>query len=240
MTRPAARLITTPRDDDLGLRRITNQTGLSISVLPNGCVFAIEHQHERAGSWSTRCSARRSKAASLACICALMHADRLVAQAVGPGAKVASAPMTTGSFGKARQAACAIGPCSGFTRRQNVWLWRLELVNVREVEMTCDAILVQDVGLAARGFLMNNEAYASQYIDHHVAEHPDLGPVVMSRQNLSQGGRYPWVAHGCLDGAASFATDAMQLFGPAYRDADEVARATICPASGCSTRSRAR
>ena len=44
----------------------------------------------------------------------------------------------------------------------------------------------------------------------------------MSRQNLSQGGRYPWVAHGCVEGAASFATDAMQLFGPAYRDADEV------------------
>ena len=39
----------------------------------------------------------------------------------------------------------------------------------------------------------------------------------MSRQNLKQAGGNPWVAHGCLEGAASFATDAMQLFGPAYR-----------------------
>jgi hypothetical protein len=35
---------TTPRDRDLGLRRINNRAGLSISVLPNGCLFAIEHQ----------------------------------------------------------------------------------------------------------------------------------------------------------------------------------------------------
>ena len=37
----------TPRESDLGLRRISSRSGLSISVLPNGCVFAIEHQHER-------------------------------------------------------------------------------------------------------------------------------------------------------------------------------------------------
>ena len=33
-------------------------------------------------------------------------------------------------------------------------------------------MLLQDIGLGERGFLMNNEAYASQYIDHHVARHP--------------------------------------------------------------------
>ena len=51
---------------------------------------------------------------------------------------------------------------------------------------------------------------------------PDIrscGPVVMSRQNLGAGRPHPWVAHGCLEGAAGFATDAMQLLGPAYRDA---------------------
>ena len=36
---------------------------------------------------------------------------------------------------------------------------------------------------------MNNEAYASQYLDHHVAQHPRLNHVLMSRQNLSQGRR---------------------------------------------------
>ncbi len=89
--------------------------------------------------------------------------------------------------------------------------------------MPCDAILVQDLGLGPRGFLLNNEAYASQYIDHAVPHHPRFGPVVMSRQNMAQDERHPWVAHGCFDGASSFATDALQLFGPAYRDADEIA-----------------
>ena len=36
----------------------------------------------------------------------------------------------------------------------------------------------------------------------------------MSRQNLSQGGAYPWTAHGCLEGAAGFATDLRELMGP--------------------------
>ena len=34
---------TTPREEDLGLTRIANRTGLSISLLPNGAIFAIEH-----------------------------------------------------------------------------------------------------------------------------------------------------------------------------------------------------
>ena len=68
---------------------------------------------------------------------------------------------------------------------------------------------------------MNNEAYASQYLDHHVAQHPRLNHVLMSRQNLSQGGAYPWAAHGCPEGAASFATDLRQGKEPAYGDADQ-------------------
>src|SRR5262245_5149747 len=48
MTSTGTRTCTTPRDNDLGLRRIANAAGLSVSVLPNGCLFAIEH--EQAGS----------------------------------------------------------------------------------------------------------------------------------------------------------------------------------------------
>ena len=36
-------ILTTPRRDDLGLLRIANGSGLSISVLPTGAIFAIEH-----------------------------------------------------------------------------------------------------------------------------------------------------------------------------------------------------
>ena len=51
---------------------------------------------------------------------------------------------------------------------------------------------------------MNNEAYASEYIDHHIAQR---------RQNLSQSGTHPWAAHGCLEDAAGFTTDFRQLMG---------------------------
>jgi len=35
-----------PGEKDLGLLRIENQAGLSVSRLSNGCVFAIEHRCE--------------------------------------------------------------------------------------------------------------------------------------------------------------------------------------------------
>ena len=76
---------------------------------------------------------------------------------------------------------------------------------------------------------MSNEAYASQYIDHHVEPDPTCGPVVMSRQNLAQGAAHPWIAHACLDHAAGFATDAMQLLGPAYRDEGRIDPALDLP-----------
>src|ERR1700761_2080311 len=36
-------ILTTPHRDDLGLSRIANGSGLSISILPTGAIFAIEH-----------------------------------------------------------------------------------------------------------------------------------------------------------------------------------------------------
>ncbi len=106
--------------------------------------------------------------------------------------------------------------------RLTAWFWRVEVVNRRDAELSCDAVFIQDLGLGDQGFLMNNEAYASQYLDCHIAHHPRLNHVLMSRQNLSQGGAYPWAAHGCLEGGAGFATDFRQMMGPAYRDADQL------------------
>ena len=60
----------------------------------------------------------------------------------------------------------------------------------------------------------------------------------MSRQNLAQGGAHPWVAHGCLDGAAGFATDAMQLLGPAYRDSGRIDGGRELPGAAAAARGR--
>jgi 1,2-beta-oligoglucan phosphorylase len=214
----AARALTTPRESDLGLRRIANQAGLSIGVLPNGCVFAIEQQDERGRTLINQLQGSPLDGGIARLYLRIRAAEPAVVEVVGPGAKV--------SFGASGDRFAWAGTTGGVRHdvslwlhpKHRLWLWRVEVANTRPQAVACDAILVQDVGLGERGFLMNNEAYASQYIDHHVARHARCGPVVMSRQNLAQSGLHPWVAHGCFEGASGFATDALQLFGPQYRD----------------------
>ncbi len=216
------RSFATPRESDLGLRRISNLSGLSISVLPNGCLFAIEHGHESGRTLINQIQGSPLCGGIGRLFLRLGAAKPVVVEAVGAGAVV--------SFGAADDRFAWEGAAAGVRHSvslwlhpaKNVWLWRVQVENDGAEPVTCDATLVQDVGLGARGFVMGNEAYASQYIDHHVARHPRCGPVVMSRQNLVQGGVHPWVAHGCLEGAAGFATDAMQLLGPACRDAGRI------------------
>jgi 1,2-beta-oligoglucan phosphorylase len=44
---PSRKALTTPREDNLRLTRIANRTGLSISLLPSGAIFAIEHARDQ-------------------------------------------------------------------------------------------------------------------------------------------------------------------------------------------------
>ncbi|MGA7383472.1 MAG: cellobiose phosphorylase [Methylocella sp.] len=208
----------TPCDSGLGLRRIENRAGLSISVLPNGCIFAIEHRREDATTMINQLLGSPVDGGIA----------RLYLRIGGAAPISAAAPGAKGLFGAARGRFVWEGKTSGLRHRVTLslhphdaaWLWCLEVANIGKAARTIDAVLIQDIGLGDRGFMMNNEAYASQYIDHHVIRHPRCGTVVMSRQNLPQGGRNPWIVHGCLDGASGFATDGMQLFGPAFRDQD--------------------
>ncbi len=210
----------TPRDNNLGLYRIENRAGLSISVLPNGGVFALEHRREDGTTMINQLLGSPVDGGIARLYLRIGGAAPISVEAAGPGAK--------GRFGAAGEGFVWEGETSRLRHRvtlslhprDTAWLWCLEVTNIGEAARTIDAILIQDIGLGDRGFLMNNEAYASQYIDHQIARHPRYGPVVMSRQNLAQGGRNPWVVHGCLDGASGFATDGMQLFGPAFRDRD--------------------
>ena len=223
MSSAPVRTYRTPRDSDLGLRQIKSQSGAVVSVLPNGCVFAIEHQHERGRTMVNQILGSPIDGGIGRIHLRIGGKRPLVTQAAGPAARV--------RFGAASDRFIWEGESGGLRHRvtlwlhplSSIWLWRVEATNDSADELPCDAVLVQDLGLGQRGFLMNNEAYASQYIDHHIAEHPRCGPVVMSRQNLAQGGLYPWAMHGCLDGAAGFATDAMQIFGPVYRDQNGIA-----------------
>ncbi len=221
MRRVSNESVTTPRQDELGLSRISNTAGLSISFLPNGAIFAMEHTQKNQSVMINQVLASPIAGGM----------GRLFLRTGGPEARVLPivGPEARCSVGVADDRFVWEGETSGVRHRVslwlhprlNAWLWRVEVANRRDSELPCDAVFIQDLGVGDPGFLMNNEAYASQYLDHHVALHPRLNHVLMSRQNLSQGGAYPFAAHGCLEGAAGFATDFRQVMGPGYRDADQ-------------------
>lgn len=208
----------TPREGDLGLRRLAGSAGLAISLLPNGCLFAIEHRRENGRTLISQVRGSPLDGGIGRLFLRVLGAGSAVVEAVGPRAKV--------EVGASADRFVWEGAAEGLRHRvslrvhpaRNLWLWRVEVTNTSTMPLSCDTTLVQDVGLGEFGFVTGNEAFASQYIDHHVARHPIWGPVVMSRQNLAQRGAHPWVAQGCLEGAAGFATDAGQLLGPRFRD----------------------
>ena len=212
----------TPREADLGLRRIGNSAGLGISVVPSGSVFAIEHRSDSGAILVNQVLASPIDGGIGRILLRAGGASPNNIEAIGPRANI--------RLGGADDRIVWEGVTSGIRHRvtlrvlpdKTAWLWNVEATNASEVAVPIDSILVQDLGLGVRAFVTNNEAYASQYIDHHIARHARYGTTVMSRQNLAQDGKHPWVMHGCLDGASAFATDAMHLFGPRYRDTDGI------------------
>lgn len=182
MVDASIQILTTPRRDELDLLRIANSAGLSISVLPSGAVFAIEHTQA-----NRRIMINQTLALPIA-----NGMGRLYVRMGGPQPTTLSltGPEAGLRVGASDDRYVWEGARSGVGHRVtlwlhprlNAWFWRVEVVNRRDEELSCDAILIQDLGLGDQGFLMNNEAYASQYLDQHIARHPRLGHVLMGRQ----------------------------------------------------------
>ena len=96
-------------------------------------------------------------------------------------------------------------PCS-----ENLWFWNVTLNGTGQ---TCDVVYVQDTGVGDKGAILNNTLYVSQYVDHKIMEN-EWGYVIGSRQNMSQGGKNPYLQQGCFGKhVVGYATDAMQLYG---------------------------
>ncbi|WP_130859890.1 GH36-type glycosyl hydrolase domain-containing protein [Gracilibacillus phocaeensis] len=101
---------------------------------------------------------------------------------------------------------------------ENIWFWDVKLNgNGQEV----DLIYGQDVGLADKGAVLNNEAYVSQYIDHHIFEEEESGYVVCSRQNQTQSTGHPYLQQGSLTKTVGFSTDGFQFFGKRYKETNQ-------------------
>jgi cellobiose phosphorylase len=97
------------------------------------------------------------------------------------------------------------------------WFWHVALQNAGRAPASFDLVHAQDVALADYGAVRLNEYYVSHYVDHTPLAHPAHGVVLAARQNLSIGGRHPWLLLGSLGRGTSFATDALQLYGVGAR-----------------------
>ena len=100
------------------------------------------------------------------------------------------------------------------------WFWRVQLENRGATQHILDLTYAQDLALAPYGAIRLNEYYVGQYIDHTALSHPTHGFVMASRQNLAAEGHNPWSLIGSLGKAASYATDALQFYGLAYRSGE--------------------
>lgn len=94
------------------------------------------------------------------------------------------------------------------------WFWTIAVTNTTRRRASVDVVFAQDLGLAPEAAVRTSERYTSQYIDHTVLQDADFGFLLASRQNLEQAGAFPWLLHGCLDGAVGYLTDGFQFYGP--------------------------
>src|SRR6478736_8130338 len=125
-------ILTTPRQDDLGLVRIVNRVGFSVSVLPNGTIFTMEHTQER-----RRIMINQVLASPIA-----GGMGRLYLRTGGTAPMMFSVigPEARSRVGAAADRFVWEGDQSGVHHKVslwlhaewNLWLWRVEAVNLRD------------------------------------------------------------------------------------------------------------
>ncbi|GAB2574942.1 cellobiose phosphorylase [Gracilibacillus alcaliphilus] len=101
---------------------------------------------------------------------------------------------------------------------KKVWFWDVQLEGNHQI---VDVIYGQDIGLADKSAIRNNEAYVSQYLDHCVIEDEQYGYVICTRQNQPQASGFPYLQQGALTKAVGYSTDGFQFFGKEYKASNQ-------------------
>ncbi len=214
-----------PGEPDLDLIRLSNGPGLAILLHPNGAPYAFRHG---------RTLINRALVSS-----AEMGWFRLLARLTpldGGASEVLNLlnPVTSQTFGQASPEACQWAGISHETEVRVTlqlapdslsWTWTIDSINRGNVPKTLEIFYGQDLGLGDESAVRNNEAYLSQYLDHHIEDSSTFGPVLMTRQNMPMDGdRHPWIAQGCRERTAAYCSDGFQFFGlPAKSGEDPLA-----------------
>ena len=116
MSHSLSEILVTPRRDNLDATRIVNGAGLSISLLPSGAIFAIEHAEA-----SRRIMINQTLASPIANGMGRLYLrtggpEPATLPIIGPEAGSASAPRTTALSGRENRAASGITSPSGCIR----------------------------------------------------------------------------------------------------------------------------
>ncbi|WP_428938077.1 GH36-type glycosyl hydrolase domain-containing protein [Fontivita pretiosa] len=193
--------------------------GLSLKALAGGWLYAIEQQrdgiliNQHLGS-PVAGSVHRLYVRRLDALGAVIDYVQIIGpQHAGQFAAAADRLLWSGDGHSLRYVCTAWVHPSG-----QAWFFHLQITNCCDQPIHCDAILVQDLALASRAQARNNPLYTSHYLDHLAMEHPQVGYVLMTRQNLAQAGqKHPWLLQGCLPAARGFTTDGFDFFGAAHR-----------------------
>lgn len=106
--------------------------------------------------------------------------------------------------------------------KSGIWFWQ---VTVNGSGQTIDVVYGQDIGNATKGAVQSNEAYMSQYVDHHVTKENDA-ITISSRQNQPQEGNFPVIEQGSLNPLVAFSTDGYQFFGRDYKETNQAVALT--------------
>jgi CRISPR-associated protein Csx3 len=212
-----------PAVADLGLIELAQAAGLRAQFTPAGALFALRHE----ATLINQLLPSVGEAGLFRFLLRQRDGEGVAesVQLVGPGLECAA-----GGAAAAWRGATSGGLRHAATFRlhpsASAWLWHVEIHNTGTTAQTVDVLLAHDLGLADEGAVRNNEAYTSQYIDLLPVADPQLGWVVLARQNQpAAGGRYPWLAAACTDGAVAYATDGWQVFGADHRLTGEPAAA---------------
>ena len=132
MTPRATRTFETPGESDLGLRRIANPAGLSISVLPNGCLFAIEHEHERGRTLINQVQGSPLDGGIARLYLRIRAPEPVVVQAVGPRREgQLRRHRRSLHLGRAQAGSVRHRVSLWLHPRHKLWLWRVEVANTR-------------------------------------------------------------------------------------------------------------
>lgn len=207
--------ISLPSAADFGLTELSSASGLRAQLLPSGALFALRHRETLLNQFLPgpaedglfRLLVRwRDAAGRIAGWAPLVGCGAEFTLQGGPAWR------TRPGAGLECITTLTLHP------QHAAWAWRVQLRNTAATPLTCEIFHAQDLGLADEAAVRNNEAYVSQYLDLLPVADPVLGHVVLARQNQPMaGGRRPWAAFACAEGAAAFCTDGYQFFGADHR-----------------------